>query len=213
MSIKISYETIKFHLPHTVPPTVHVQPKVTVNEGEALEIACRVDANPGVTSIYWTFNKPIHQGRHSEKLTLYSSHSNRLDGSRLKIPHTRAFHTGEYYCHAETGIYTPNDLMLSQKLLTLKEIWSIWQNRSTLYAPVNLTINYPPGQPTLTMIHSTNNKGEDYISLRCQLNISCMYYQSVFENFKPLRKTYSLIVINQRITSLLRNVDILIIAV
>ncbi|CAH8834188.1 unnamed protein product [Trichobilharzia szidati] len=154
------------------PPTVHVQPKVTVNEGEALEIACRVDANPSVTSVYWTFNKPIHQGRQSEKPTLYSSHSNQLDGSRLKIPHTRAFHTGEYYCHAETGIYTPNDLRLSQKLLTLKEIWSIWQNRSTLYAPVNLTINYPPGQPTLTMIHSINNKGEDYISLRCQLNIS-----------------------------------------
>ncbi|CAH8464986.1 unnamed protein product [Heterobilharzia americana] len=151
-SNKIGKSVQKLLIDVLYPPTVHVQPTITGNAGEALEVVCRVDANPSVSSIYWTFNK--------------------LDGSRLKIPYTYIYHTGEYHCHAETDIHTPSDLKLSQKSLTPKEIWSIWQQRSRLHASVNLTINYPPGQPTLTVMHSVNNSGEDYIILRCQQNIS-----------------------------------------
>ncbi|CAH8471017.1 unnamed protein product [Heterobilharzia americana] len=171
-SNKIGKSVQKLLIDVLYPPTVHVQPTITGNAGEALEVVCRVDANPSVSSIYWTFNKSSDQRRKSTKTSLYSSLSNRLDGSRLKIPYTYIYHTGEYHCHAETDIHTPSDLKLSQKSLTPKEIWSIWQQRSRLHASVNLTINYPPGQPTLTVMHSVNNSGEDYIILRCQQNIS-----------------------------------------
>ncbi|CAH8487730.1 unnamed protein product [Schistosoma haematobium] len=154
------------------PPTVHVQPKVTVNEGEALEIACRVDANPVASSIYWTYNKFPDQTNIRDQPNLHWFQSKRIDGSVLKIPYTYPHHSGQYYCHADAEIYMPQDLWLSQNLSTSSEVWSIWQQRSRSFAAVNLTINYSPGKPTLTVVYSTNNKGEDYIILRCQENSS-----------------------------------------
>ncbi|VDP69514.1 unnamed protein product, partial [Schistosoma mattheei] len=154
------------------PPTVHVQPKVTVNEGEALEIACRVDANPVASSIYWTYNKFPDQTNIRDQPNLHWFQSKRIDGSVLKIPYTYPYHSGQYYCHADAEIYMPQDLWLSQNLSTSSEVWSIWQQRSRSFAAVNLTINYSPGKPTLTVVYSTNNKGEDYIILRCQENYS-----------------------------------------
>ncbi|CAH8458951.1 unnamed protein product [Schistosoma turkestanicum] len=169
---KIGENTQKLLIDVLYPPTVHVQSKVTVNEGEALEIACRVDANPVVSSIYWTYNKFPNQTIMTNQLSSHWFQSNRIDGSVLKIPYTYPYHTGQYYCHANTEIYMPHDLWLSQNLSTSDEIWSIWKQRSRAFAAVNLTINYSPGQPTLTVVHSTNNDGEEYIILRCQENSS-----------------------------------------
>ncbi|KAK4473467.1 hypothetical protein MN116_002834, partial [Schistosoma mekongi] len=154
------------------PPIVHVQPKVTVNEGEALEIACRADANPSVSSIYWTYNKFPDQKQIVNQSNLHWSQSSRIDGSILKIPYTYPYHAGLYYCHAVSEIYMPHDLWLSQNLSSSNEVWSIWKQRSRSFAEVNLTINYPPGQPTLTVLYTTNNKGEDYVKLSCQENKS-----------------------------------------
>uniref|UniRef100_A0A183JQQ3 Ig-like domain-containing protein n=1 Tax=Schistosoma curassoni TaxID=6186 RepID=A0A183JQQ3_9TREM len=123
------------------PPTVHVQPKVTVNEGEALEIACRVDANPVASSIYWTYNKFPDQTNIRDQPNLHWFQSKRIDGSVLKIPYTYPYHSGQYYCHADAEIYMPQDLWLSQNLSTSSEVWSIWQRRSRSFAAVNLTIN------------------------------------------------------------------------
>uniref|UniRef100_A0A3Q0KUS0 Neurotracting/lsamp/neurotrimin/obcam related cell adhesion molecule n=1 Tax=Schistosoma mansoni TaxID=6183 RepID=A0A3Q0KUS0_SCHMA len=171
-SNEIGETNLKLLVDVLYPPTVHVQSKVTVNEGEALEIACRVDANPVASSIYWTYNKFPDQTRIRDQSTLHWFQSKRIDGSVLKIPHTYPYHAGQYFCHADAEIYMPKDLWLSQNLSTSSEVWSIWKQRSRSFAAVNLTINYSPGQPTLTVVYSTNNKGEDYIILRCQENSS-----------------------------------------
>ncbi|CAH8438741.1 unnamed protein product [Schistosoma rodhaini] len=169
-SNEIGETNLKLLVDVLYPPTVHVQSKVTVNEGEALEIACRVDANPVASSIYWTYNKFPDQTRTRDQSTLHWFQYKRIDGSVLKIPYTYPYHAGQYFCHADAEIYMPKDLWLSQNLSTSSEVWSIWKQRSRSFAAVNLTINYSPGQPTLTVVYSTNNKGEDYIILQCQEN-------------------------------------------